>query len=67
MPGVRGKRAAKTCFSAKLQGLTKWQSKVFRFQPRVFGDAGKHPGPDFFRVMEGPGEFTLGRVGKLDM
>ena len=39
---------AKTWFYAELQGLRNWQSKVLRFQAGMFGDAGKHPGPDFF-------------------
>jgi hypothetical protein len=50
-----------------LQGLTKGQSKILRFQAGVFRDAGKHPGPDFFCIMEGPSELTLGWVSKLDM
>jgi len=50
-----------------LRGPTKWQLQVLRFKAGVLGDAGKHPGPDFLRVMERPGEFTPGRVVKLNV
>ena len=33
----------------------------------MLGDAGKHPGTNFLRVMERPGEFTPGRVAKLNV
>jgi hypothetical protein len=33
----------------------------------VSGDAGQHPGSDFLRVMESPGEFPFRRVDKLEV
>jgi hypothetical protein len=41
--------------------------EVFSCEAGVTGDAGQHPGPDFLRVMEGPGEFTSRRVDKLEV
>jgi len=43
------------------------RSEIFRFQARVLGDAGKHLGPDFFGVVEGPSELAPRGVGKLDV
>ncbi len=39
--------------------------EVFWFQASVLGDAGKHLGPDFLGVVEGPSEFAPRSVDKL--
>jgi len=47
--------------------FTNRQLEVFRLKAGVLGDAGKHLGPDFLRIMERPGEFPFAGVAELNV